>query len=221
MVSTKIICLANSKKLNNRCFAGKELRAGDVIGNWIRPTDTLNKDSVTVATMSAGGAKLPQLLDIVEVPLSYLKVSHHQKENWLFDTATPWKHVGRFPQGDIEKLLDAPETLWPGDSSAKGKNDRVTTSQAYDEVKQSLYLIKVTNLTLSKRVGFNQKLEYRAEFNYNDTLYDLGNTDLAIQAQLDSIPGPSEITSAGGILCVSLTEDFNGYCYKLVAGVIL
>lgn len=219
MAATKIVCLANSKKLNHRCFAGKEMTAGGEIGNWIRPIDTLNKDSVTLATMTAGGAKIPRLLDVVEVPLTYRKVSHHQRENWMFDTATPWKPSGQFPHGDIGKLLDSPATLWPGDSSSKGENDRLLTEQAYDEVKQSLFLVNASDIILSKRAGFGQKQEYRAEFDYNGIHYDLGNTDLVIQSRLDA--GPNEIKSASGVLCVSLTEDFKDYCYKLVAGVII
>ncbi len=221
MATTKIICLANSKKLNHRCFAGKEFQPGDTIGKWIRPTDTLNKDSVTVATMSGNNGQLPKLLDIVAVPLTYLKISHHQRENWLFDTAVPWKVLGEFPKERIGTLIDSPANLWGGDSSSKGKNDRVPTTIAHSNTTQSLYLINATDIILSRKLGYDQKSEFRALFNYSGTPYDLGNTDLIAQEGLTSMSAPQQITAAKGILCVSLTEDFKGYCYKLVAGVFL
>jgi hypothetical protein len=76
-------------------------------------------------------------------------------------------------------------------------------------IQQSLYLLKVDNLNLYK----NNENKRRASFLYKNLYYDLPVTD----PNFDNIQNND--TNLQGILCVSLGENFNGYCYKIVANI--
>ena len=75
-------------------------------------------------------------------------------------------------------------------------------------IQQSLYLVKVDDLTLYK----NEEDKRRASFCYKEKYYDLSVTD----PNFDNILKDNG-QNLEGILCISLGEKFNGYCYKIVA----
>jgi hypothetical protein len=74
-------------------------------------------------------------------------------------------------------------------------------------IDQSLYLVQTDNLNLFT----NDEGKRRASFNYNGYQYDLAVTD----PKFDEIL--REQCEVNGILCISLGEEYQGYCYKLVA----
>jgi len=43
----QMVCLANSRKLNGRCIAGKELEAGNAVRSWIRPVSKRENQAVS------------------------------------------------------------------------------------------------------------------------------------------------------------------------------
>ena len=43
----RIVCLANSSKLNGRCIAGKEIIEDGRVGDWIRPVSVREKQEVS------------------------------------------------------------------------------------------------------------------------------------------------------------------------------
>lgn len=72
---------------------------------------------------------------------------------------------------------------------------------------QSLYLVSVENLTLY----INTYEKRRASFLYRGITYDFAVTD----PNFDIITQNNSTSSR--ILCISLGEEYDGYCFKLVA----
>ena len=64
----KIVCLANSWKLNERCIAGIDISSG----NWVRPVcDSLYpEDGRVPRSVRLISDKEPKVLDILEIPLA-------------------------------------------------------------------------------------------------------------------------------------------------------
>ena len=133
---------------------------------------------------------------VQQAPLS------NQPENYIVSDVI-WQHKFKIEEREIQNYLDEPETIWGNDDKiayALIENNMVS-------IQQSLYLLKVDNLNLYK----NNENKRRASFLYKNLYYDLPVTD----PNFDNIQNND--TNLQGILCVSLGENFNGYCYKIVA----
>ena len=74
-------------------------------------------------------------------------------------------------------------------------------------IRQSLYLIRVDQLKLFIEASKKR----RASFVYNGDAYELPVTDPGFSSFYNGEKQPF------GMICISLGEEFNGYCYKLVA----
>jgi hypothetical protein len=87
----------------------------------------------------------------------------------------------------------------------------------------SLRLIRVSDLEIRVSVenpSFSDKKTVRGYFTYSGSRYALGITDPATRSAYVSRPEATYRVGAAD-LCVSLGEPFNGYVYKLIAGVFL
>lgn len=201
MTQAELVILANSVKHGQHCVAGKCINTG----KWIRPVSNeqgaeLNHEQAKYQNpYGTYGVKPLQKIRmgfLRHVPLP------HQPENYLID-GNVWKQ--NYAIG-IEKLplyLDEPDDLW-------GEGNRVQHAQValgLYNVTQSLYLVQVKNLKLY----YSNEGKRRASFTYNGINYDLAATD----PKFDEIV--REQREVRGILCISLGEEYQGYCYKLVA----
>ena len=59
-----IVCLANSKKLGDRCVAGFEIDSQQ----WIRPIGSGSHGAVTAAEQTLDDGTLPGILDLISLP---------------------------------------------------------------------------------------------------------------------------------------------------------
>lgn len=128
---------------------------------------------------------------------------------------------------EAQCLIERPKDLWlvPG-----VKQDRVTSQCLLSEKEhQSLYLIQPVNFRFLVEIntweGVDKK-RVRGVFSYNEMTYNFSMTDPLVSRKyfpdFPNVPdGFVELERSGTILiCVSLTPEFNGYHYKIVATVI-
>jgi len=204
--------LANSKKNRGYCVAGR-----DVITNkWVRLVGDsdgaeLNLNQIIYNDIIGGKQKTPYepfnkflRIDIgTAVPLKY------QPENFIVNQNI-WQEI-QCPNYNIS--FDDPADLW-------GAGDRVLTDDIEQNrviISQSLYIIKVTNLTFY----VSEHNTNRACFQYRNNIYDLGVTINPIIFN-DIV---SKERAHDNILTISLAGPFfNRYTnqlehYKLVAAV--
>ena len=234
----KVVCLANSRKRGGSCFAGKEV-LGNGYGRWIRPVSARESEEISEAeqTFSTGGR--PQILDVVIIPMLVPRPVHHQRENHLIhgvgDGSWSWEKTGSVDKQQLPELLDSVAgDLWINESSTQhGENDRVSVAEARD-LGGSLLLIQPSYLKIIVQFEPNQtqtRPRVRAIFGYNGRDYRLVVTDQDAEdkyqkkSYLDSQKGrelPTEysVVVDNVYLCLSLGEEFEGYCYKLVATII-
>ena len=65
-ISKRMVCLANSRKLQGRCIAGRELDNGKPIG-WIRPIGDRTHEEVTEYERQYEDGSDPRVLDVIDV----------------------------------------------------------------------------------------------------------------------------------------------------------
>ncbi|MFI6032429.1 dual OB domain-containing protein [Amycolatopsis magusensis] len=214
----KLVCLANSRKPGGRCVAGIEVFDGSK--SWIRPVSDRPQHAVSEVERQYRNGAEPQVLDIVSVPLLKPRPDGFQRENWLLDPAVRWQKVGRVGWHDLLGLEQHPESLWiNGDHTSAGCNDRVPVGRKYT-LKDSLKLIRVDGVTIQVLSwSTNQKLKVRARFVHARTAYGLRVTDPVYEEKFQA-KGPGNYRLTESFLTVSLAEEFEGYYYKLVAGII-
>jgi hypothetical protein len=219
----QIVCLANSRKRDGRCVAGKE-RTVKGYGAWIRPISERQNGSVSEWQQRCQDGGDTQLLDVIEVSIVGARSATCQSENWQFDRRRPWKRVDRVAWDALPGLADDPETLWlNGDSSAGGLNDRVVVA-ATQELHTSLYLLRVDDLTLhvsAPRARFgDSKRRVQASFTHRGVGYRFWVTDFAVEDTY--LAGPDGDFPIGQCFAtVSLAEPYEDYCYKLMAALMI
>ena len=198
-----LVIFANSVKHHQHCVAGKDILTKE----WIRPVGDKNgcelKDKQTKYQNKYGKylVKPLQKMNIEFIEKAPLK---QQPENYIISDKT-WEQNYKIEREDIESFLDNPNNLWLDGIS---KNDRVNYHLIQNneiKITQSLYLIKVQDLRVNKQ-------ERRANFSFNNIIYNLSITDPKVQY--------FENSENLYYLVISLGEEFKGYCYKLVAAIL-
>lgn len=221
---TTLVCLANSRKYQGRCVAGKALVGGNP-GPWLRPVSDRPMGELSRGEGSYRFGGQPKLLDIIEMPLGEppARSLAYQTENRLLVPGARWKKTGSFPWGRLAPFLDTPRYLWqPGNSSMYGVNDRVALAEA-ERFTSSLLLIEPQELLVRKCIegaDFEApRRRLRACFRYRGLPYLLAVTDpVAERVFADRADGDYPLPHA--YLCVSLGEPHEGHCYKLAAGIL-
>lgn len=209
-----IVCLANSRKLGGRCVAGK-LFGGARAGAWIRPVGRSNSGELDFRERQIEQRE-PQLLELIRVPLGDYRGAGCHTEDYAIQQGVPWQLEGKFGKVALHRLVDVEAPLWP--CAGYPKNDRVRLSSA-DHHDHSLRLISVADLQWSQVRG-SRGLQYRACFEFLSEPYDLVVTDPVAIYNYGQRGEGEWVISGRFLLTVSLGEPFEGFRYKLVAGII-
>lgn len=212
-----IICLANSRKHNHRCIAGKDTTTCE----WIRPVSSMKSGELKITDIKYADNKEPEVLDIIQIPFEQRKPLFNQPENISID-GSKWKKLDTYPIEKLDDLCDHPLTIWVNEYT----NDRISEYYIKENgIESSLLLIKVGSVTLVREnfvTNTYTKKKVRVEFTYNDEFYDLSLTDSIIETEYNNkTVGRYELNSTNIYLCISLGEPYNGDCYKLVTSIIL
>jgi len=222
-ITKRIVYLANSRKMQGRCVAGRELNAG-VIGAWIRPVSDRPAEEVSEYERQYQDGSDPRVLDIVEVPLIEARPKDYQQENWLLDPKLYWAKRGMLGWEDVSSLEDRRGPLWiNGYRTSTGQNDRIPLDAA-SGLKSSLKLIHVPNLELKvfapgEAFG-NPKRRVQGRFSFDGVIYWLWVTDPLVEREYLAQANGMYVVGES-YLTISLGEpNDDGFCYKLVATVI-
>jgi hypothetical protein len=218
----RMLCLANSRKLNGRCVAGIEL-SGDRRLGWIRPVSAREHQEVSEYERQYEDGSDPRVLDIMDVPLLEARPKGYQQENWLLDPDHYWKKVKRVGWSALVPLADPMAPLWiNGNSTYNGRNDRIALSDAAG-LTSSLRLARVERLTLSvfkpgEAFG-NPKRRVQGRFMHHGTEYHLWVTDPGYEREY-LLKADGDYDLGESFLTVSLGEPHDDACYKLIAAIM-
>jgi hypothetical protein len=223
-----VICLANSRKLSGRCIAGKEY-VDNIVGEWVRPVSKSSTGEISEVDRRFQDGTDPKVLDIINITMIQPHPHGVQSENHLIDDGNYWSLVRKATWAEVLSMIDfVPGALWNNSSSSyNGLHDRLDETQAAQyavALPGSLKLIRVADLkiiVLVEGAEFgNGKRKVRGLFSLNGYNYMLSITDPVVErACLAGENGEHFVGDA--VLCISLSEPYNGYIYKLIATVIV
>ena len=218
-----IMCFANSRKVDGRSVAGKELSDNGIAG-WIRPVSVRPGGDLLDEDRRLQDGKDPSPLDVISIAMIEARPSGYHVENHLIDDTRRWVKERRASWSDLQAALDpVAGPLWDNSSSSyNGIHDRIEETAARS-LGGSLRLIKVNDFKIvvgveGAEIG-RAKQKVRGYFTFNDMPYLLAVTDPVIEGKyLGGSDGEFRIGSAA--LCIGLREPYRGYAYKLIASVI-
>jgi hypothetical protein len=218
----RIVCLANSRKLNGRCVAGKEYEDGQR-GPWVRPVSAREHEEVSEYERQYVDGSDPRVLDVLDIPLLEPRPKDYQPENWLLDPDHYWERRGRIDWDELAELADPAKALWSnGTRTYSGLNDAIPVAAAGD-FESSLRLVHVAGMELAvfkpgEAFG-NPKRRVQGRFRYGGVEYHLWVTD-PVYERAYLVRDDGEYTIGESHLTISLGEPYKDSYYKLIAAII-
>lgn len=210
-----IVILASSRKNGGICLAGKRLSTGE----WVRPVSMQPGQSWSVRSLNYLAGAVPQVGERFMLPLGEGVPGAYQREN-CHVRFSRWHAAGRMNTRELTRLVDRPPALWlDGWHTVHGWNDRIPERVAAQRCDSSLLLIRPDTLRFRLDQG-GGNLALRAVFDYRGQHYDLKVTDDQVRAQWIERLADGHDGHADALLCISLGQAYEGYCYKLAASVI-
>jgi len=220
----RILCLANSYKHDHRCVAGISLDSK----RWVRLVGRTIPGCLTLREASYPDGKELRLLDIFEAQLDEPCASNCHPEDTHFGPA-PLRFVERYDpvlHADQLSLRSSKEQ-----TVLQGASDRIYHKKLDNfRLARSIELIQPDDLWWWIREGAGKRRN-RALFRMghpNRIRYDLAVTDPVWLQQLNLLPPgvyPHSLLTGTEpcktLLTASLSEAFEGFHYKLIAGVLV
>ena len=217
----RIICLANSEKLRERCIAGIDLDTG----KWVRPVcDNLYPEDGRVPKLiRLVEGREPELLDILEVPISDSGNDFGFECENLSVLPGEWKCLGRVKQTDLLKYCGSFNQILH--NSWKYVNPSYLQSLPFHQ-RLTLQLIRVISFSVERRMSSKGNTEWRGTLQAanGQNLRDAKITDPVFVEKLEAGYQPKN----NCLVTVSLSmpyrprPDWEGEvpCWKLISGVI-
>jgi hypothetical protein len=230
-VSKTILVLANSyKRGSGRCLAGREIletAIGIRLGGWIRPVTYHSEGELLPTERQYPDGSEVSVGEIASVRLREKLLFPAQPENWGWEPDTNWNRSPlRLPQRLRVAAEEFPDSLW---IQPNHPTDRVSRQYLQQHPPaQSLYLVRPKHVSLRFETTHHfgvEKNRKRCLFQYRGQQYDLSLTDpVILQRYQDRIPrgGKPAVefklpVEDDLLFCVSLTREFEGNHYKIVA----
>jgi hypothetical protein len=218
-----IVCLANSYKHDNRCVAGIDLATR----RWVQLVGRQIPGCLTRSEAGYPDGKEAALLDVFEAELGEKCGSNCHPED-VYVTDRPWQLVRRFNEPQNARVLGDYVNRDP--VVLQGYSDRVPASRfEKSPAPCSLGLVRPEDLWWWIREDGGRRRN-RAVFRLGQVgriRYDLAVTDPKWIDMLNLLPAgihPHALLSGSKpvntLLTISLSEPFEGFHYKLVAGVV-
>jgi hypothetical protein len=221
-VLVDLICLANSRKWYGSCVAG--LRADG--GGWMRPVNAdADHHELGRSQIVLPDGTFPKPLDLLRIPLREATPAATQPENWTISPGQ-WTLLQRPVSQTLHWILYS--AIARGPDLLGDPTDRIP-EKYFEEYPgaPSLALIVPENLHWQIEEDVKGKRKLRAWFRWQRVCYSLVVTDVEVERSMRSLPDGIYPFLAAGVplscrvyLLISLGEPLEGFCYKLVAGVI-
>jgi hypothetical protein len=217
-----VVVLANSRKLGGRCVAGICLRTG----RWIRPVSTNPHGELDDEHASAGG-RLVRELDVVRMEYEVGGASPRQPENVLV-TGVPWELRGSLSPS--KAAIDLRRYTQKQGRLLGNRGRAVPESEADKGVEKSLTLVEPRRGVVFRLRPADEtqgKLKPKACFTLSRNEYELNVTDYMVAPRIRRLGiGDHRVEDLGlepgrVLLTVSLGEPQEGWCTKLVAGIVI
>jgi len=218
--SVDILCLANSEKRGQRCLAGVRLDTG----GWIRPVSTKKGGALFEDQYTTKCGKTAQPLDSVEIQFEQYSPKYHQPENWLISDKGSWEL--------LDSELNKPQLLAlntvlqrKGKIFSTERNSRSKVELKSALSTQSLALVRPQNARFYIETTDNRNNQPRTEFDFDGYHYDLPITDPRWRQRIkgdnpEDLPSVDDLGNDEDVFfTISLGEEFEGHCYKIVAAI--
>ena len=209
----KLLVLANSYKLGNRCVAGIDLETG----KWVRPVSQSPGGSIpeNKTAVSKNGRLVPVLpLDVVEFEVGRSRATPHHPEDVEFMGA--FTLAGNMTVAELRAKF--PEVVQEEGPIFGDYSDRISGSEILlRKGHQSLLLMYVSKLWFHHKLNIKGNEQNRGSWGYQKERVDLAITDPEFEQVRKSIT--SRVID-GALVTVSVGENFDGFHYKLIAAVL-
>ncbi len=217
----KIVCLANSWKLNERCIAGIDISSG----NWVRPVcDSLYpEDGRVPRSVRLISGKEPKVLDILEIPLADTGNDFGFESENLSVLPGEWKCVGRFNINDLGKYCRTPTKILH--NSIKYVNPSCLKNLNFNQ-RYTLQLIQVQSFRVYQKENSKGNFEWRGTITTanGNSLTEAKITDPVFVEKLNTGYQPQQncfVTVSLSLPWISSANwEGEAPCWKLIAGVI-
>jgi hypothetical protein len=220
MPTVDILVLANARKHLGRCVAG--LRRDD--GQWTRLVSKSADGTLNWSQYLLDSGKDARVLDVISAGVKAPRPALHQPENVVIDGSV-WKLSTKYAPTDAIPHLQ--KALLPGPELFGGCRDRVAWQEIEEKpTNASLALIAPERIDLVQFKKADGKHHVRGQFaltvGSRSGCYDLSLTDPHWE-EIIKQKGPQILDQKKHkfLATVSLGEPFNGYCYKLLAAIIV
>jgi len=218
-----IVILANSRKFNGHCIAGKDLRTGE----WIRLINNKQEpftgnDLLFLCNRDSG----PELLECYTIPFSEKCPEYYQPENERI-SGKKWKHLNQYPFEKIGELEDSQPYEWLGNRTydlAEHYDRILPDSIKKQPIRKSLIFHKIGYPSDEAEViYFVEKKGFRPSlrFTCGGLRYTLKITDINIPQ--DPVVRPVTERMKSAYATIGLGQSFeaaNNAHFKLVVGII-
>ncbi|MCU0536247.1 MAG: hypothetical protein MUD14_20360 [Hydrococcus sp. Prado102] len=216
----KIICLANSWKLQERCIAGITLDKE----KWVRPVcDTLyTQDGRVPRAIRLVEGREPELLDILEIPLADTGNNFDFECENLSVLTGQWQYLGKAQPADLLKYCgDFTHILH---NSWKYVNPSYLQGLPFHQ-RRTLQLVQVVSFSVEQKTSSKGNTEWRGTIQASNgqCLSGAKIVDPVFVKKLEAGHQPQNnclITVSLSIPWAPLNWDGEVPCWKLIAGVI-
>ncbi|MFA4824395.1 MAG: hypothetical protein WC593_04475 [Methanoregula sp.] len=231
MVHKNIIILANSRRHDGHCIAGKDLSTGE----WIRPINILGRGKPRLDQSAFSGEDFialnvaksgPQLLDCVRISFGDPCGDYCQPENISID-GKPWTPLPPFIPRKVFGLIDDFTTLFIGKDDQNSDHYSAEEIQA-SPLKSSLNFIRLTHSINKTEIVHTTSIkgnpQHRLKFEYDSRTYNLAITDKGYENTISQSKNEDGKIIDDCFITIGVGEGFpigNAvYHYRLIVGII-
>jgi hypothetical protein len=195
---------------------------------WVRPVVPVGDGSLTRRQYTYADSSEVAILDVLSMDLLRPNAEPHHPENWILGDKSPQLKARSMLQTSF--LLDLLKAqVEHGPKLLGGDTDkRAAYAIGKKNAEQSLTLVAPKEVDWEVRLGYRGQRSLRAIFSLSGHSYDLRVTDpvweqkfAGLQPDTYEFKSPDSNVEERFLLTISLGEEFQGYHYKLVAGVIM